>query len=393
MLFSGSCILTQLINQLSYLSIPYISLNLSPLSFTRFPRVSSFPSFQDSYLLWSIPTVFRNPLSNLERIPIDNMQFAVSTSLVAAVLALSPAVAAAVPNDYRTAVNPQPGPATTPSSPGNGQQVYTLSQSMTKSSKHVNKPTVTCSHSSACTTTKSKTHSKTHSAPGSKPTDCKKSGGALKGLSKTQQIMLSDTRADAINNVLTKNKDFVFHFGQQKKNSTGTGKGGEVVPANRKTFPALTGTGMGMAVAFLGPCGFNTPHVHPRASEMAIVTEGTIVSSMLPENGVNNADGTPREILNTMHKHDATIFYQGAVHSQFNPDCKPATFVAALSSEDFGTGQVAQELFGTSNKAVAAVFGNAIDGADVDKLRGKISKNVALGVEQCLKKCKINKRS
>lgn len=165
-----------------------------------------------------------------------------------------------------------------------------------------------------------------------------------------------------------------------------------MVPANRKTFPALTGTNMGMAVAFLGPCGFNTPHVHPRAAEMAIVTEGTIVSSMLPENGVNNADGTPREILNTLRKHDATIFYQGAVHSQFNPGCEPATFVAALSAEDFGTGQVAQELFGASNAAVAAVFGNAIDGADVDKLRGQISKNVALGVEQCLKKCRINKR-
>lgn len=214
---------------------------------------------------------------------------------------------------------------------------------------------------------------------------------SLAGLSKTQQIFLSDTRADAINNVLTSNADFVFNFFDKK--TGGPGKGGEVVAANRKTFPALTNTGIGGAVGFLGPCGFNTPHVHPRATELAIVLDGTIVSSMFPENGVNNADGTPREIFNTLDKFDTTVYYQGSVHSQFNPNCEPATFFAALSSEDFGVGQVAQELFGASRTdATAAVFGNAIDGADVDKLRGSISTNVALGVEACLAKCGIHKR-
>lgn len=206
----------------------------------------------------------------------------------------------------------------------------------------------------------------------------------------TNCLYPQSSRADAINNVLTKNEDFKFSF--EAHRTGGPGQGGEVVPANRKTFPALTGTGLGMAVVFLGPCGFNTPHVHPRAAELAVVTKGSIVSSMIPENGVNNADGTPREILNTLDQFDATIFFQGAVHSQFNPGCGNATFVAALGAEDFGTGQVAQELFGAGNAAVADVFGDSIDGADVDKLRGAISKNVALGVEQCLKRCNINKR-
>ncbi|KAK8079835.1 cupin [Apiospora hydei] len=283
---------------------------------------------------------------------------------------------------------------------GTGGTVGTIQNSMTESSKPVYKPTVTYAQTSRATvepgssSSPGQMYSKTHSGHSSKPThtgDCKTPGG-LPGLSKTQQILLSDTRADAINNVLTKNEDFKFNF--ENKRTGGPGKGGEVVPANRKTFPALTGTGLGMAVVFLGPCGFNTPHVHPRAAELGIVTEGTVVSSMVPENGVHNADGTtPREILNTLHQYDATIFFQGAVHSQFNPGCGNATFVAALSAEDFGTGQVAQELFGArNNAAVADVFGDAIEGADVDKLRGAISKNVALGVEQCLKRCNINKR-
>ncbi|KAH6659851.1 RmlC-like cupin domain-containing protein [Truncatella angustata] len=210
------------------------------------------------------------------------------------------------------------------------------------------------------------------------------------GLSKTQQVLLSDTRVDALNNVLTSNEDFKFSFLDKK--TGGPGRGGEIVAANRKTFPALTNTGVGAAVAFLKPCGFNTPHVHPRATELAIVVQGTVVSSMFPENQVNT-DGKPREILNTLKPFDTTVFYQGSVHSQFNPDCEDAVFVAAFNSEDAGTGQVAQELFGLSNEDLtAAIFGNQIDGADVDKLKSQISTNVALGVEECLKKCNIPKR-
>ncbi|KAK8128346.1 hypothetical protein PG984_009454 [Apiospora sp. TS-2023a] len=331
-----------------------------------------------------------------------------ASSTVSAVLALSPAVLA-VPQAYGTGVVSYNSTTTSSSQPpmntgtDEWHQSYPNSGPIgtggpadtTMTTSLVYKPTVTYAQTSRVTdepvpsSSGYQTYPETHPGPGSKPAGSETSGG-LPGLSKTQQILLSDTRADAINNVLTKNEDFKFSF--EAARTGGPGKGGEVVPANRKTFPALTGTGLGMAVVFLGPCGFNTPHVHPRAAELAVVTEGSIVASMLPENGVNNADGTPREILNTLGQFDATIFFQGAVHSQFNPGCGNATFVAALGAEDFGTGQVANELFGASNAAVADVFGDSIDGADVDKLRNSISKNVALGVEQCLQRCNIPKR-
>lgn len=57
------------------------------------------------------------------------------------------------------------------------------------------------------------------------------------GLSKTQQILLSDTRADAFNKVLTNDReDFVFDFNAKRVTSP-PGDGGEIVTANRKTFP------------------------------------------------------------------------------------------------------------------------------------------------------------
>ncbi|KAL7628113.1 hypothetical protein AAE478_002310 [Parahypoxylon ruwenzoriense] len=212
------------------------------------------------------------------------------------------------------------------------------------------------------------------------------------GLSKVQQILLSDTRADAVNNVLKDDADFVFDFNKARK--FGPGRGGEIVQANRKAFPALTGTGIGAAVGFLGPCGFNTPHVHNRATELLIVTKGKVVSEMVVENGVQDAADSkkPRDITNVIEELQATPYFQGALHTQYNPTCEDVVFVAPLSSEDFGANTMAQAYFALGDDTIRAAAGNHIDGADVDKFRGLISANVALGVEQCLKTCGITKR-
>ncbi|KAH9891506.1 RmlC-like cupin domain-containing protein [Xylariomycetidae sp. FL2044] len=212
----------------------------------------------------------------------------------------------------------------------------------------------------------------------------------LAGLSKTQRILLSDARVDAFNDVLQDDKDFVFDFIDKK--TGGPGEGGEIVPANRKTFPALTNTGIGMAVGFLGPCGFNTPHIHPRATELLVVIKGEIVSEMVIENGVNNAQKGPRNIINKLTELQMTPYYQGAIHTQFNPSCDATVFIAPQSSEDFGTNTVAQAFFALQDKTIDATFGNQIDGADIDKYRDFLSVNVAKGVEECLAACKIPKR-
>lgn len=114
---------------------------------------------------------------------------------------------------------------------------------------------------------------------------------------------------------------------------------------------------------------------------------------MVPENGVLAADGTPRVIRTELGPNMMTPFYQGSVHTQFNPDCKPATFVASFAAEDFGTGQVAQEIFAVSDDVIAATFGQSIAGEDIDAVRALIPASIALGVEECLKKCDIQKRS
>ncbi len=224
------------------------------------------------------------------------------------------------------------------------------------------------------------------------PASTTTAAASASGLDLTQQLFLADTAVDRFA-LLPNDNQFVFDFGAQAKGQGG--KGGDLFAANRKTFPALVGTGSGMAVGFLGPCGFNTPHVHPRATELQIVTQGRLVTEMLPENGVfknNIAANGRRVITNTVNAFQMQPFYMGSVHTQFNPDCTPATFVASFNSEDFGAGQVPDELFAMSPDVVSAAFGQAIDGADVAKFKGAIPTSIALGVEQCLKTCGIAMR-
>ncbi|KAK1729577.1 hypothetical protein CaCOL14_007735 [Colletotrichum acutatum] len=210
-------------------------------------------------------------------------------------------------------------------------------------------------------------------------------------LSLTQQLFLADTAADRFK-LLPDDKQFIFDFNQPQQNP---GKGGELVAANRKTFPALVGTGAGMAVGRVGPCGMNTLHVHPRSAELQIVVKGRLITEMTPENGVVlAADGKTRRAIRTeLGPFQMTPFYQGSLHTQFNPDCGDAVFVASFASEDFGTGQVADSTFALTDDVIAATFGQSIAGADIDRVRKAIPASIALGVDECLKKCNIQKRA
>jgi hypothetical protein len=212
------------------------------------------------------------------------------------------------------------------------------------------------------------------------------------GLSLTQQLFLADTAVNRFA-LLPNDAQFVFDFNNPALKGKG-GAGGDLIVSNRASFPALVSTGMSMAVGFLGPCGFNTPHIHPRATELQIVTSGRLVVEMVPENGVfvNNQKAAGRRVItNTLATGMMTPFYMGSVHTQFNPDCEAAEFVAAFNSEDFGGGQVAEELFAMSADVVEAAFGQAVDGAQVDLFRKAIPASIARGVEECLVKCGIKK--
>ncbi|KAL8737526.1 MAG: hypothetical protein Q9181_001578 [Wetmoreana brouardii] len=198
------------------------------------------------------------------------------------------------------------------------------------------------------------------------------------------QLILAAKAPDRIN-LIPQDASFKFDFNSPPDKSSTTGLGGHTVRADRQSFPPLIGTGVSMTVGFLGPCGFNTPHTHPRSTEINIVVQGTLQTQFTLENGA-------RTVHNELGTHQMTIFPQGALHTEFNPNCDNAVFVAGFASEDPGVQQAAQTFFGFDEETVKAAIGNdfTFEGKDVAKFRSLIPANVALGVESCLKKCGIN---
>ena len=55
------------------------------------------------------------------------------------------------------------------------------------------------------------------------------------------------------------------------------------------------------AIGLLGPCAINTPHTHPRATEINFSVNGTLRAGLLTENGA-------RFILNDLKPGTASVF-------------------------------------------------------------------------------------
>ena len=218
------------------------------------------------------------------------------------------------------------------------------------------------------------------------------------------KLILAPTALERIE-LLPNDTDFAYDFlnpPTPKANTTGLGTlktsplssiqltkliGGHTTIANRATCPGLIGTGSSMTVGFLGPCGMNTPHTHPRGTELNIVVQGSLMTTMIGENGA-------RAVSNYNTLYQMSIFPQGALHMEFNPNCTPAVFVAAFNNEDAGTQQTADAFFKLSDDVITAALGGdvMVDGRDVDQVKGMIPANVAKGVEECLTTCGLKKR-
>ncbi|KZP19362.1 RmlC-like cupin, partial [Athelia psychrophila] len=179
--------------------------------------------------------------------------------------------------------------------------------------------------------------------------------------------------------LLQPNSAYVFDF---TAGSRGTALGGFAIAANSANFPALlTGNGA-MTVGVLGPCGANSPHTHPRATEIQIVVSGgPIYTEFIMENGAN-------VINNTVPLGSATVFPKGSIHFQQNMACEPTIFVASFDEVDPGTSQIAQNFFKLNQAVVEATLGDVgVSVLDATKL----PENIILGAQECLDRCGIDR--
>jgi len=182
-------------------------------------------------------------------------------------------------------------------------------------------------------------------------------------------------------NVLQNNTDWLFDFTSGL--GTTMSAGGNLTVANVANFPALFANGLAMAIGQMGPCGLNTPHTHPRATEIVYLVSGVMEAGFIEENGA-------RFVKNTLTKGQGTLFPQGSIHYQMNTGCDPVLFVAALNDEDPGTSQIAQRFFGLPPNVTQATLGD-IGLQEVDDLTSGIPDSMAIGIDMCLQKCGLTR--
>ncbi|KAF7319081.1 Cupin type-1 domain-containing protein [Mycena chlorophos] len=183
---------------------------------------------------------------------------------------------------------------------------------------------------------------------------------------------------------LSQDSQFVFDFFNPPAGVV-SGAGGHTVEASSANFPAVVGNGVAMTVGFLGPCSINTPHTHPRATEINFSANGTLRTGLLTENGA-------RFIMNELPPGSMTVFPQGAIHFEMNDGCAPAVFVAAFNSEDPGVLQLAQRFLGLPLDIISATLGD-IGVEEVEGLAHLLPDNVAFGTDECLQRCGLKRPS
>ncbi|KAH7105182.1 RmlC-like cupin [Auriculariales sp. MPI-PUGE-AT-0066] len=199
--------------------------------------------------------------------------------------------------------------------------------------------------------------------------------------------------------LLKDDSDFVFNFLDPAKKAV-AGAGGRTVSSNVANFPALFGAGIAMTLGFMQPCSLNSPHTHPRASEVLIMINGTIEAGFLAENGA-------RFVMNTVEPMEATVFPRGSIRRLFfirfatncpeltavidfqaNLGCKPVLFAATLNHEDPGTLQVAQRFFALPAEVVDAALGG-LGHQQVAEFAKHIPDNLIQATESCFTKCNL----
>lgn len=169
--------------------------------------------------------------------------------------------------------------------------------------------------------------------------------------------------------------------------NTTVGAGGVVDLASRANFPILTDLGISAAGIFFQPCGLNTPHIHPYASEFfTVATNNNISTGFVLDNGFTTEQTT------TLTQFQGTVFPMGSIHWQQNNDCTPAVAIAGLNSEDPGASSVAQTFLKFTNPNVvdaALGFPKQIDANNFADFRASLPTPLVEGVEQCLMRCNI----
>ena len=137
------------------------------------------------------------------------------------------------------------------------------------------------------------------------------------------RLRSANTLLDRLN-LLSSDTDWVYDHNTNPKWSFTPGS---VTNANGATFPAMTGTGMTIAMLNLGPCAMLPPHLH-RATNIVVSVSGKTDTYMIQENGA-------RIIKTTLTAGKQTVFPIASLHTMVNNGtCCPSRYSYLIRPTD-----------------------------------------------------------
>ncbi|KAK0600269.1 hypothetical protein LWI29_021786 [Acer saccharum] len=139
--------------------------------------------------------------------------------------------------------------------------------------------------------------------------------------------------------------DFFF-TGLNIPRNTENQVGSIVTPVNVAQIPGLNTLGISLARIDYAPYGgLNPPNIHPRATGILVVQEGTLYVGFVTSNPENKL------FTKVLNKGDVFVFPAGLIHFHFNIGKTKAVAITALSSQNPGTITIGNAVFG-SNPAI-----------------------------------------
>ncbi|KAG0583845.1 hypothetical protein KC19_3G166400 [Ceratodon purpureus] len=152
-----------------------------------------------------------------------------------------------------------------------------------------------------------------------------------------------------------------------KLGNTNNAEMSNVTPAFVEQFPGLNTLGVGATRIDYAKGGINSPHSHPRSTEILLVARGELY--------VGFVDTTNKLFAVTMREGELFVIPRGLVHFQLNVGKGPAMAFGFFNSQNPGRVQIAPGLFTPDIKAEVLEKGFRIDGKTVDNIQKQFRKS------------------
>ncbi|KAK4426782.1 Germin-like protein subfamily 1 member 18 [Sesamum alatum] len=156
--------------------------------------------------------------------------------------------------------------------------------------------------------------------------------------------------------------DFFFS-GLNKPGNITSPVGAKVTKVFVDKMPALNSLGISLVRIDYIPKGLNPPHMHPRASEILVVMEGTLYVGFITSNP-ENPNQMNKLFAKILHPGDVYVFPRGLIHFQYNVGKTNGVAFASLNSQNPGVVTLANALFGSNPSIYSDVLAKAFQ---VDK--------------------------